>query len=226
MIITNSRYALVGYFITSYPTRAHGIIVKYPDDGIRGDMSVERSRILSDSVRQDLASSGSTANDDKSMWEPTHKLVFLESILDFGEGLIQIAEFRILKFKSFLVSCLQNNQFIARDLASVTEQFISMACAVGNVTRLFRRNCYAAIECRSSLDQLLHVSPVVRYELSFWLNNIDFINGKVMSPKSSAVGVVYYDASDSGFRRLLRAVWPGFSVRCLLPRGNADQLFF
>ena len=29
VIITNSRYALVGYFITSYPTRAHGIIVKY-----------------------------------------------------------------------------------------------------------------------------------------------------------------------------------------------------
>ena len=26
MIITNSRYALVGYFITSYPTWAHGII--------------------------------------------------------------------------------------------------------------------------------------------------------------------------------------------------------
>ena len=30
MIITNSRYALVGYFFTSYPTRAHGIIVIYP----------------------------------------------------------------------------------------------------------------------------------------------------------------------------------------------------
>ena len=29
MIITNSRYALVGYFITSYPMRAHGIIVIY-----------------------------------------------------------------------------------------------------------------------------------------------------------------------------------------------------
>ena len=29
MIITNLRYALVGYFITSYPTRAHGIIVIY-----------------------------------------------------------------------------------------------------------------------------------------------------------------------------------------------------
>ena len=29
VIITNSRYALVGYFITSYPTRAHGIIIIY-----------------------------------------------------------------------------------------------------------------------------------------------------------------------------------------------------
>ena len=29
MIITNSRYALVGYFTTSYPTQAHGIIVMY-----------------------------------------------------------------------------------------------------------------------------------------------------------------------------------------------------
>ena len=29
VIITNPRYALVGYFITSYPTRAHGIIVIY-----------------------------------------------------------------------------------------------------------------------------------------------------------------------------------------------------
>ena len=29
MFITNSRYTLVGYFITSYPTRAHGIIVIY-----------------------------------------------------------------------------------------------------------------------------------------------------------------------------------------------------
>ena len=29
MIITNSRYALIGYSITSYPTPAHGIIVIY-----------------------------------------------------------------------------------------------------------------------------------------------------------------------------------------------------
>lgn len=121
------------------------LILMYLDDGIGGDMSIERSRNLSDSVRQDLASSGFTANDDKSIWESTQKLVFLGFILDFGEGLIQIPEFRILKLKSSLVSCFQNNQIIVRDLASVRGQIISMACAVGNVTRLFTRNCYAAI---------------------------------------------------------------------------------
>ena len=58
--------------------RGHGdLILMYLDDSIGGDMSVERSRIVSDSVRQDLASSGFTPNDDKSMWEPTQKLVCL-----------------------------------------------------------------------------------------------------------------------------------------------------
>ena len=95
-----------------------------------------------------------------------------------------------------------------------------MACAAGNITRLFTRNCYGAIECRSSWDQPLHVFPEARYEFSFRLNNIDSINGKVMSPKSSAVGVVYSDASDSGFWWLFRAVRLGFSVRCLVPRGK------
>ncbi|XP_068732551.1 uncharacterized protein [Montipora capricornis] len=45
------------------------------DDGIGGNMSVERSRILSDSVRHDLASSGFTVNDDKSIWEPSQRCV-------------------------------------------------------------------------------------------------------------------------------------------------------
>ena len=109
------------------------------------------------------------------------RLVLLGSILYFGEGLIQIPEFCIHKLKSSLVFCLQNNQILARNLASVTGQIFPMACAVGNITRLFTRNYYAAIECRSSWDQPLHVSPEVHYELSFWLNNIDSINGKVVS---------------------------------------------
>ena len=97
-----------------------------------------------------------------------------------------------------------------------------MACAVGNVTRLFSRNCYVAIECRTSWDQPLNASSGIRYELSFWLSNFDIISGKVMSPKSSTVGVVYSDASDSGFG--------GYFVQCGvdLVSGvrSGDELYF
>jgi len=46
------------------------LTLMYLDDGIGGDMSAESTRILSDLV-QDLASSGFTPNDNKSIWEYT-----------------------------------------------------------------------------------------------------------------------------------------------------------
>ena len=47
MIITNSRYALVGYFITSYPTQAHGIIVIYlPYVPVTGLLPLDISLLL------------------------------------------------------------------------------------------------------------------------------------------------------------------------------------
>lgn len=81
-----------------------------------------------------------------------------------------------------------------------------LTCAEGNVARLFTTNCYATIEHRTSWAQPLNVSATIRDELSFWLSNIDTINGRVMSPKSRTIGVVYSDATDSGFG--------GYFVQC------------
>ena len=65
-VLTKGVRQLVKYW------RGRGdLILMSLDDGIGGDMSVGRSRILSNSVRQDLASSGFTADDDKSIWEPS-----------------------------------------------------------------------------------------------------------------------------------------------------------
>ena len=55
MIITNSRYALVGYFITSYPTRAHGIIVKY-------------LQIIPRAVLDHLSSTNRMVSNDAAAW--------------------------------------------------------------------------------------------------------------------------------------------------------------
>ena len=80
-----------------------------------------------------------------SNWEPVQKLVSLGTVLDFETGLVSIPEERILKLKSSIDSCLQDNCISTRGLASITNRIISMSCAVGNVTRLLTRNCYAAM---------------------------------------------------------------------------------
>ena len=82
------------------------------------------------------------------------KLVFLRTVLDFEKGLLSIPEEHILKLniKSSVDPCLQDNFISTRGLASITGQIISMSCAAGNVTRLLTRNCYAAIEQRTSWD--------------------------------------------------------------------------
>ncbi len=136
-------------------------------------------------------------NDEKSVCEPTQIVVFLGTILNFKDGTIHIPERRIAKLKTSLSACLKHRSVMARDLASITGQIISMLCAVGNISRLLTRSCYAAIECRESWEQLVLISPSIRTELSFWHDNIDSINGRPMSPKSSAVAIVYSDASDS-----------------------------
>ena len=86
----------------------------YLDDGLGGDSSFDSAKSLSYSVRQGIVSSGFTPNDDKSVWQPTQKLVFLGTVLDFEERLILIPERRILKLKSSLVSCLQKDQIRQR----------------------------------------------------------------------------------------------------------------
>ena len=106
--------------------------------------------------------------------------------------MIYIPDYRILKLKSALESCLQRSVISARELASITGQIISMSCAVGNLTRLSTRSCYLSIEQRTSWDDLLCISSELRRELSFWINSIDAVNGRRMIPKSSSVAQVSF----------------------------------
>jgi len=62
-------------------------------------MSFNSAKSVSDSVRQDIALSSFTTNDDKSVWEPKQRLLFLGTALDFEEGLISVG--CIFKLKSF-----------------------------------------------------------------------------------------------------------------------------
>ena len=68
----------------------------YLNDGLGGDMSFESTKSLTDTVCNDIVLSSFTPNNDKSVWQPTQKLAFLGTVLDFEEGFILIPERRIL----------------------------------------------------------------------------------------------------------------------------------
>ena len=66
------------------------LTLMYLNDGLGGDMSFESTKSLSDTVCNDIVLSSFTPNNDKSVWQPTQKLAFLGTVLDFEEGFILI----------------------------------------------------------------------------------------------------------------------------------------
>ena len=89
-----------------------------------------------------------------------------------------IPEGRVKKLKNSLTyHCLGRKSMHVKDLASITGQIISMSIAVGNITRLLTRSCYATIEKRTSWNDTLHINTEVRSELEVWLGHIDSLNG-------------------------------------------------
>lgn len=87
----------------------------------------------------------------------------------------------------------------ATALARITGKIISMALALGPVTRLMTRSLYAVLNDRSLWCQNLLLTMEATEELSFWLEHIDKFNGQNIWPKASAVRVVYSDVSGTGF---------------------------
>ncbi len=81
-----------------------------------------------------------------------------------------------------------------------------MSLALGPVTRFMTRSLYTVLDSRSYWGQLLTVSPLARGELQFWFREIRQFNCQPVWHSPSAVGVVFSDASDSGYG--------GYTVEC------------
>ena len=68
---------------------------------------------------------------------------------------------------------------------------ISVAMAVGLLSRLFTRQMYLAIECRSAWDHTLHFSSAL-LELRFWYYNIDSFDGYSLRPHPDSLTVIFF----------------------------------
>ena len=180
--------------------RGQGLrVVLYLDDGIVAADGKAAAARASAKVRSDLRKAGLVEHTAKRNWNPSQKVVWLGFNLDLEAGLISIPGEKIVALKTQLQEICKETLVRARKLASVIGKIMSMALAIGPVSRLMTRSMYALLNTRDFWCQNLPISDVAKFELDFWLNQVDNLNGRGIWHSPSAVRIVYTDASDTGY---------------------------
>ena len=184
--------------LTKYWRQKSVRIVLYIDNGLGGAGTFNRALTVSQHVKSDLISCGFTPN-QKSVWIPTQELIWLGHVLNFREATITVTQEKILKLKQDISFAASFKIIKAQKLASIAGQIISMSMAIGNLTRLMTRSIFSCIARRKNWSSNLQLDSDALNELNCWLSRIDENNGSPMLPQSSCVGIVYSDASETGF---------------------------
>ena len=127
-------------------------------------------------------------------------------ILNFKTGIVAVTEEKIQKLKQSIHFALSVNEIKILKLASIAGQIIAMSLAIGNLTRLMTRSMFFCISQKRNWSSTVVLNQDALNKLKFWLDKVDQNDGRPMVPKSSCVGVVYSNASDTGFG--------GYLVKC------------
>jgi hypothetical protein len=175
----------------SYP------IIVYLDDGWCC-LNPENCYKISNSIRQVLKIAGFVVNEENSVWEPSYKLEWLGFVWDLKIGRVEIPDRKMAHFKEKLNYVLKNpDRVIARKLASIIGQIISMSFVLGNVCQIMTRNLYLSIIDRTCWDGYVVLDQKSIDELKFWFSNCDSLPFRVISPIHKPVErILFTDASN------------------------------
>ena len=171
----------------------------YLDDGFGSEPDRTSAVAAAFIQRKELDSSGLLVNEEKSHWDPIQVGEWLGFVINTISMTFQIPEKKVCKLKRLLNSAIQNKSSSYRELARIAGSIISVALAVGPISRLLTRQMYLAIESRSAWDHLFLFPPALLEELKFWFCNIESFNGYSIRPPPDSSTVVFSDASDAAF---------------------------
>ena len=171
----------------------------YLDDGFGSQPDKCSATAASFIQRKELSLSGLLCNQEKSHWNPMQIGEWLGFVIDSISMSFRIPEKKVSKLKGLLDFAIQVGYSSFRELARIAGSIISVALAVGPISRLLTRQMYFAIETRSAWDDTIHFSPSLLIELKFWFCNIDCFNGYSLRPPLATHTVVFSDASDVAF---------------------------
>ena len=121
----------------------------YLDDGFGSRQDKCSAAAPSIIQRKELYSSGLLCNEEKSHWTPMQIGEWLGFVIDTISMSSQIPEKKVSKPKGLLESAIQAGCSTFRELARIVGSIISVALAVGPISRLLTRQMYFVIETRS-----------------------------------------------------------------------------
>ena len=198
-------------------------IILYLDDGWASH-DEETCRIVSKTVQEDLNNAGFVVNNQKSIWEPTSRLEWLGFIWDLKKGSVEIPDKKFICLKEGLMSLIKGQETVsARNLARTVGRIISMSFALGNICQIMTRNLHVPIQNRVSWDKPVILDFPVMDELIFWLDNIDKLPFRTLSPiYRIPERIMFTDASNFAGAAVLLETEKKYS-RCMFDEIEASE---
>ena len=176
----------------------------YLDDGF-GSQPERTSAVAAAFIqRKELDSSGLLVNEEKSHWVPTQVGEWLGFVINTISMTFRIPEKKVCKFKRLLNSAIQNKSSSYRELARIAGSIISVALAVGPISRLLTKQMYLAIEFRSAWDHIFLFPPALLEELKFWFCTLNLLMVTPFAPPPPGGTLIIPEWPSAYFWPLLR----------------------
>ena len=125
------------------------------DDGLCAVSGAQAAQEASQLVKSTIDKAGFIAHPEKSIWQPTLRLIWLGFVVDVCLGQIEVPSEKITALRSALHQATQSPRIKARSLASIIGKIISMGLAFGPLSRFMTRSLYAVLESHNVWCDLL-----------------------------------------------------------------------
>ena len=130
----------------------------------------------------------------------------------------RIPEKKVCKLQRLLNSAIQNKSSSSRELARITGSILSVALAVGLISRLLTKQMYLAIESRSAWDHIfLFFPPALLEELKFGFVtlNLLMVTPPPPPPSPGSSIVLYFPTRATQLSEAFSASLDGTVASCM-----------
>lgn len=152
-------------------------------------------------IADTLASLGYDVNKEKSVFEPSQRIVYFGFILDSVLFKVFLPKEKVEKIISLAKSLISKENIVIRDLASFIALVINAFHAILEAPLHYReleRDKIAGLGISRDFSKTTRLSDLSVSELHWWISNVEKKNGKPIRPKKSTV-LLQTDASLQGW---------------------------